>query len=178
MAKNSLQKYDCDRSGFTHRKCDLKRQRGLLVAPDEFDDLSKIEDPKPRWGSPRENSDTTTAGSTPTVFTITAANGIDSLQQSQEFREDGVHINYFMHVIGESAPTDIVANPQIIAGQDKEQVTLYGTSDTNYLLLEDGDGLSLIGGVSMKLKNTDVITLVYTSADTTWRETSRQKGGF
>jgi len=177
MGKNSWQKYDCDRSGFTYRKCDLKRQRGLLVSPDEFDDLYKIENLNTRWGSPRENSDTTTAGSSPTVFTISAGTGINSLQQSQEYREDGVHVHFFMHVVGDAAPTDLSANPQIVAGNNGDVLTLYGTDDTNYILLEDGNGLSLIGGEAMQLKDTDSITLVYTSSDTTWRETSRNKGG-
>ena len=122
MSKNSHQKYDCDRSGFTHKKSELVRQRGLLLAPSEVDDLRRIKTPNPRWRSPRDNSTTTTAVNSPTVFTI-GATGITALQQSQEYREDGVHKHYYMHVIGISIPTTITADPRIVAGADTNRLT-------------------------------------------------------
>ncbi len=176
MPKGSLQKYDSDRSGFTHRKSDLKKERGLLVAPGEVDDLSKIEQPNPRWGTPRENSTTTTAGSEPTVFDITAS-GITALQQSTEYRQDGVHIQHYMLVAGDGGAIDITANPQIVDGADGAVLTLEGTSDVNTVLLEDGNGLSLHLGYAATLKNGVAITLVYTEEDDIWRETSRTTGG-
>lgn len=177
MAKHhSLQKYDSDRSGFTHRKSELKKERGLLVSEDELDDLSKIEQPNPRWDSPRENSTTVTAGSEPTTFAITAS-GITALQQSTEYRQDGVHTAFYMLVAGDGGAVDITANPQIVDGADGDSLTLEGTSDTNTLLLEAGNGLSLWGGASITLKDGVTLTLVYTEDDDIWRETSRNTGG-
>ena len=174
MKKESLQKHDSDRSGFTHLKSDLVRQRGLLVAKDEVDDLRKIKKANPRWGSPRENSTTTTAVTERTTFAIAAA-GISALQQSYPYREDGSHTGYLMLVAGDGGPIDITGNPQIVDGSNGDFLTLKGTDDTNTLLLEDGNGLSLQG--SFTLGKDDSITLVYTAEDDIWRETSRVKGG-
>ena len=177
MAKNSWQKYDDDRTGFTHQKYKLVRQRGLLLAPDEVDDLRKIVDVNPRWGPPRENSTTTTAVNTPTIFSIVAGTGIDPLQQSFEYAQDGDHEEFFMHVAGSGGAVDITADPQIVAGSQGQRVTLKGTDDTNTVTLDDGTGLQLILGLSAVLQNGDTITLVYDEDTTTWYETSRFKGG-
>jgi len=178
MAKHhSLQKYDCDRSGFTHKKSELIRQRGLLLAPGEVDDLSRIKTPNPRWKNPRENSTTVTAVNTSTVFDIAAA-GITALQQSVADSQDGSHQDYYMLVQGDGGAIDITGNPQIVDGSDGNRITLEGTSDTNTLLLEDGNGLALAGGVSMTLKDNQTITLVYDSDADLWRETSRNTEGF
>lgn len=173
---SGLQKYNSDRSGFAYRKSDLKKERGLLVAADELDDLSKIEQPNSCWDSPREDSLTVTAASEATVFDI-AVGGVTALKQSTTYRQDGAHTAYYMLVAGDSGPIDITANPQIIAGTDGNILTLEGTCNTNTLLLEDGNGLSLYKGWSITLKDGVVITLVYTKADTTWREVSRTTGG-
>ena len=175
--KDSDELYDCDRSGFTYRKAQLVRQRGLLVAPGEVDDDRRIAKPKPRYRSPRENAGSTDAVNSGTVFSITAANGINSLGQTHEFSHDGAHYHYFMRVVGSGGAVDIVADPQISAATDGYRLTIEGTSDTNTVLLEHGAGLSLTNQTPITLKNGDRITLVYDGSLTTWYETSRDKGG-
>jgi hypothetical protein len=174
---SSWQLYDSDRSGFTYRKCNLVRQRGLLIAPDEVDDLTPIRDVDPDWGNPRTNSDTTTAVSEPTVYTISAGTGVDVLGHSFDFSKDGGHQHKTMYVISDGGAVDVTADPQIVAGTDGHRLTLIGTSNTDTIRLDNGDGLSLRGASPFVLKDGDVITLVYNEDTTAWQEVSREKGG-
>lgn len=49
-------------------------------------------------------------------------------------------------IVGDAAPIDITANPQIAAGSSVGQIlVLIGTDDTDYVLLEDGTGLGSNG---------------------------------
>lgn len=68
---------------------------------------------------------------------------------------------------------DISANPQIAAGTDGQVIKITGLSDTNTLLLEDGNGLQLAGGVSFTLGAGDVIQLHYVTSLSVWVEDSR-----
>ena len=174
--KDSLQKYDDDRTGFTYRKSQLIRQRGLLVAPDEVDDLRRIKKPKPRWRAARENSTTTTAVNTPTVYTIAAGTGVNSLGQSNELTRDGAHQHYYMRVVSDGGAVDITAVPQIIVGTQGNRLTLVGTSDTNTVQVDDGDGVTLTGGASIILKEGTKLTLVFNDSTTSWTELIREEG--
>jgi len=66
---------------------------------------------------------------------------------------------------------DISANPQIVDGFDGQTITIVGSSDTNTLTLDDGNGLSLsgqwVGGID------DSITLVYNATRDLWIEKGR-----
>jgi hypothetical protein len=69
--------------------------------------------------------------------------------------------------------TDISANPQIVAGVDGQVIIIVGSSDTNTLKLDDGNGLQLAGGAACTLGVGDTITLIYMSALGVWLELSR-----
>lgn len=174
--KTLQQKYDCDRCGNTYRKDELKRQRGMYLCSDCFDDIKEIKARDMKWLSPRDNSTTTTAVTSPTTFSITTS-GVTVLANSTDYTREGSRRVYFMNVVGSPAAVDISANPQIVAGTDGAIVTLRGTSNTNTVKLEDGNGLSLTDDSPMILGEGDSITLIYSSADTLWREASRFKGG-
>ena len=147
----------------------------MLLSCDCYDDLKKIKQPNPRWMSPRDNSDTTTAVNTPTVYTISAATGITALSQSREYTHEGSRRHFHMHVVSDGGAIDITADPQIVVGLQNDILTLEGTSDTNTVQLDNGTGVSLAGGVPMVLTDGDIITLVYNTTGTTWTECSRNK---
>jgi hypothetical protein len=77
----------------------------------------------------------------------------------------------------EAAATDITADPQIVCNEayarDGTIITIMGSSDTNTLKLDDGDGLQLAGGTSFTLGDGDTITLVFSSTKNLWIELSR-----
>jgi hypothetical protein len=168
-----------------------------LLCCDCKDNLDKIEHPNIRWLSPRDDSTTTTAVNSPTIFTITAAGGITSLQQSREYTQEGSRRVFYMQVVSDGGAIDIVANPQIVAGQQGDILTLRGTSDTDTIKLDDSDGLFANTDKQFVLGKDDVITFVYNDfsgtgygewgnmewgldwggAATGWTETSRTKGG-
>lgn len=77
-----------------------------------------------------------------------------------------------MQVVGDGV-IDITADPQIVAGSEGDILTIEGTDDTNTVKLEDGTGLALWTGLSYTLKDNYVITLVYDSDASLWREVSR-----
>jgi len=182
--------YDCDRCNFRYKKSQLKLQKGLLICPDCYDDVKENKSIDMKLGSnPRTDSDTTTAVESPTVFSITAAGGItashstDSVSSRSVTLEIGVSINfgssYYMKIVGSGGAINITADPQIVVGQAGDILTLQGTNDTNTVLLEDGTGVELVGGVSFTIGNNDVITLVYDNTKTKWVEVSRtENGGF
>lgn len=160
MALSTLQKYDCDRCGFSYKKHVLKRQRGMLVCCDCYDNLKRIERPNPRWQSPRDNSTTTTAVNTPNIFSITTS-GITSLGWSRDYEQDGTHLHYYMQIEGNGGAIDITSDPQIVAGEYGDVLTLRGNSNTKTVTLDNQEGLKLINGYSMVLTEGDSITLVY-----------------
>jgi hypothetical protein len=68
-------------------------------------------------------------------------------------------------------PTMILANPQIAPGTTiGQELLISGTSDTDYPVFEDGNGLSLNGELQLKI-NQDVY--LYWRGDV-WRETTRR----
>lgn len=71
---------------------------------------------------------------------------------------------------GTPAPVNISANPQIAAGATVgEELNLTGTSNTNTVTLEDGDGLTLLGSCDLDAET--ILNLLWTG--TVWREMSR-----
>jgi hypothetical protein len=177
MTQSTLQKYDCDRCGFTYKKDQLRRQRGMLVCGDCWDNLKKIPQPKPRWRSPREDSDTTTPVNNPTVYTISAATGVTTLGQSVELTREGGRRNFYMRVVSNGGAISISASPQIVAGTQGDVLTLHGTSNTDTIKLNDTSTVKLAGDSPMTLTDGDSITLVYDTSLVCWTECSRNKGG-
>lgn len=195
--KSTLQKHTCERCGFDYKKSELKRQRGMLLSHDCYDNLKRIQQPNPRWGSPRDNSTTTTAVNTRTVFTISAAAGITALSQSREYTHEGSRRHFHMDVVSDGGAISISASPQIVAGLQGDVLTLTGTSDTNTITINDDGAILLRYDSPMTLTDGDTITFVYNATFTNpygewgidawgqdwggsssgWVETSRTKGG-
>lgn len=200
MTVDTLQKYDCDRCGFTYKKCQLKRQRGMLLCCDCFDNLKKAHHPKPRWGSPRDNSLSVDPVNEQTVFIISAVTGINFLGQSVDYDREGSRSDYFMNIVSDGGAISISASPQIVAATQGTRLTLRGTSDTNTIKIVDDAITHLIRDKYIVLGDGDTITFVYNegggtqgagwgsdpwgqtgfgygAADEGWVECSRYKGG-
>lgn len=165
------EKYTCDRCGMDHKKSSLKKQRGLWLSADCFDQIDRIQPPRTRWTSPRDNSTTVTtpAESVPEVFTISSGTGINQLSQSNELseRRDGPHKSIFMKIVSDGGAINISADPQIIPGLQGDILTLRGTSDTDTVQLDDSDTLHLNSNriPRIVLGDGDAITLVYNLFD-------------
>lgn len=150
--------------------------------------------------SPRDNSLSTDPVSTPTVYTISAAAGIDALRQSREYTREGGRRHFHMYVVSDGGAITISVDPSIADGLHGDILTLHGTSDTDTITFEDDAYLHLNGnfGGKITLGNGDKITFVYNEPDTYlrgwgyfywgngqgystlsdgWVETSRYKGG-
>jgi len=91
--------------------------------------------------------------------TITDATGITSVMLKR-------YIYY-----SEAAATDITSNPQIVNGAAGQIITIIGSSDTNTLTLDDGDGLRL--SAQCVLGAGDTITLYYDGTLADWIEIGR-----
>ena len=156
-----LQLYDCDRCGFTYKKHTLIRQLGMLVCPGCIDDLTKIKQPRPRFFSPRDNSESVAAVNEPTVFPISAGTGIDTISQSREYTREGGRSVYHMYIVGTGGPIDITVIPQIVDGLTGDILTLTGTSDINTVKIEDTGGIAMISGLPVILGDGDSVTFVY-----------------
>lgn len=102
----------------------------------------------------------TVTGSTGTPSAIVAGTGVVVSDVSHEV----------IFVEGSGGAVDISASPQIAAGSTVGQMlTLIGASDTNTVLIEDGDGTALNGDIV--LTNNDVIDLIWNG--TVWQEDGR-----
>ena len=196
MTQITLEKYDCDRCGFTYKKSILRRQRGMLLCADCRDNLKKLKTPNPRWMSPRDNSETTTAVNTPTIFTISAATGITALLQSREYDNEGSRRHFAMQVVSDGGAITVTATPSIVAGLQGDILTLTGTSDTDTITFTDAGGLALNDDREFTLRKGSSITFVYNASYTAlgyginpwgdfdwgnpsknWTECSRTNGG-
>ena len=173
------EKYTCDRCGMDHKKSSLKKQRGLWLSVDCFDQIDRIQPPRTRWQNPRDNSTTLTipAESVPEIFTFGSANGINQLSRSHELdtRRDGRHISIFMKIVSDGGAISIAADPQIIAGAILgDLLTLRGTSDTNTITLVDGRGIRTrdasgsATGLPFTLEDGDAISFVFTEIIIGW----------
>lgn len=169
----------CDRCGFDYKKSSLKRQRGMWLSHDCFDNTKKIQQPRTRWGAPRDGS--TTLDIPPEaqdiVFTVTAAGGVSLISQTntEVDSRDGRHLSFYMKVVSDGGPITISANPQIIGSAILgDLLTLRGTSDTDTISIIDGRGLRTHGGsghstgVPFTLADGDAISFVYTNVLQGW----------
>lgn len=103
----------------------------------------------------------TVYGSTATPITVTAAGGISPASDDRQA----------IFTKSSGGAVSVSANPQIVAGiKVGQELLLIGTSDTDYVSLADGNGLSLNGPIS--LKNHAGITLIFDGA--VWVEYSRR----
>lgn len=161
--------YDCDRCKFTYRKIDLRKQRGMLLCDPCFDTTLEIPPVNMKVLSPRANSTSTAAVTSPIVFTITSA-GIAALSKSQIFTREGTTNSFVMYVVG-SGPITVTAATQIAAGIQGTLLTLVGTDDTNYVIISTGNGTDLT--TKKTLKNGNTLSLVYNTTSSLWCETSR-----
>lgn len=111
----------------------------------------------------RENfGDALTAYNTPLATgNVTAATGITSGMLSGVIYYNG------------ASAIDITANPQIAIPTTGRIIVIVGSSDTNTLKLDDGNGIQLAGGVSFTIGRFDTITLLYVSTLSTWVELYR-----
>lgn len=165
---SSSQLYDCDRCKFTYKRKNLRKQRGMLLCEPCFDSVLEIAPVNLKLYSPRANSTTTTAVTSPTIFTITSS-GITALSKSQNFLREGYTNSYVMYVVG--SPTTVTANPQIVAGIQGTLLTLVGTDNTNYVIIQTGNGTDLT--TQKTLYNGKTLSLVYNATSALWCETSR-----
>lgn len=100
-------------------------------------------------------------GSTISPLVITAAGGVTSTSDQRAL----------MFLVSSGGQVNITANPQISAGTKVgQELRLVGTSDTNYITMQDGNGLSLNGPIS--LKNHQVIDLWWDGS--VWVEDARR----
>lgn len=140
----------------------------MLLCDPCFDSVLEIEPVNLKLLSPRQNSTTTTAVTNPIIFSITTA-GVQALSKSQIYSREGVTNNFLMYVVG--LPTTVTANPQIVAGTQGTLLTLVGTSDTNFVIIQAGLGTDL--AAKHTLKNGNTLGLVYNATSSLWCETSR-----
>ena len=88
------------------------------------------------------------------VETITASGGIDATHT-------------LMRVVSSGGDVNITADPQITPGNlDGQRLYVQGTSDTNKVILDNGDGLSM--SVSITLGDKDVIFFLWNSTESLW----------
>jgi hypothetical protein len=133
----------------------------MLLCTGCVDDRSRIKQPRPRFFSPRDNSNSVAAVNEPTIFPISAGTGINAISQSRVYTREGGRSVYHMYIVGNGGPIDITIVPQIVEGLEGDILTLTGTSDTNTIKLEDTPGLALNHGLTMILGAGDSITFVY-----------------
>lgn len=65
---------------------------------------------------------------------------------------------------------NLLSNPQLAAGVDKQICRICGTSDTDFVVLDDGAGLDLLASINL----TDKVCLLleYVALDSVWRQRS------
>lgn len=134
-------------------------------------------DTQPTAGTPTQSTDLTTktfvesnfaniptvSGSEASPNSITAAGGITGPSSGEHFQA--------IFVAGNGGAIDITANPQITAGTvtGLQRIVIFGTSNTNTVKLDDSNGLSINGPVTLGAE--DSIELLWNG--TVWREIGR-----
>ena len=106
-----------------------------------------------------EITSTPTARDNPINY-ITAAGGI-----TPSF------VHPWMYVVGSLENITLTADPQIVAGTEGQQLTLYGVGST--VRISDGTGVALTGDRPYVIDSGSIITFFYTSGGAVWNETSR-----
>jgi len=103
----------------------------------------------------------TVSGSVASPNVVVAATGIAA---------PTVNNNYMVYVAGNSGNINITANPQIADGIfNGQELCLVGTSDTDTVTLEDGDGLDQNGAAILGVND----EICYKWNLTDWRESTR-----
>jgi len=101
--------------------------------------------------------------------------GNDYFEIDADISLSGVDVTKLFPVvkITQTAPTSTTANPQIVTSGVKNgrKLLIIGSSDVNTMTFNHGNGLSLVGGVSVVLGANDLIEFVF--LDGTWYEKYR-----
>lgn len=161
-----------DRSGFDSLERSLVKDGAWKVSGDDLDtsppsrlslggegDVSQGDALVANSFGVVEITSTPTARDNPINY-ITAAGGI-----TPSF------VHPWMYVVGSLSNITLTANPQVVAGTEAQQLTLYGVGST--IRISDGTGLTLVGGRPYVIDSGSIITFIYTSGGATWSETSR-----
>jgi hypothetical protein len=152
----------------TFKKIDLRKQRGMLLCDGCFDTVLEIEPVNVKWQSPRDNSTSLTAVTSPTVYTLSTGS-ISFVGRSQTNTREGSKNEYEMQVIG---ATDLVVIDSIAGMPDGTHLVLKGTSDTLRVAVRNSPTIYLMGK-SVVLWDGSTLELVYSVALGQWRESSR-----
>ena len=163
-----------DRSGFRYYEYELVKDLPWKVGIDEFDtpppskrslggegDVSGDIRASGNFGD-AGTLETPTGLDNPIVF-ITAAGGV-----SPSF------VHPFMRISGSNATVDITANPQVVAGQEGQLLTLICVDSS--VTFDHGTGLSLMGSSRFVMSSGAIMTLWYSTSNSVWNETSRIPG--
>jgi len=166
-----------DQSGFDnfsydgttwHKKWTSITQKGLTIAPDEFDTPPPSSKPlggADVSGDPRANSltyDVTSVSAIPIQY-ITAGGGIASA-----LRET-------IYVSGSNQSINITASPQISSGQPQQIMSVMCVGSS--VILEEGSGLALTGGQTFTMDSGSIFVAYWSGTDNLWHETSRVQNG-
>ena len=166
-----------DQSGFDnfrydgttwHKKWTSITQKGLTIAPNEFDTPPPSNKPlggADVSGDPRANSLTYDVPSVSAIQIqyITAAGGISSA-----LRET-------IYVSGSNATIDITAARQVSPGQPQQIMSIMCVGSG--IILEEGSGLALISGRTFSMQSGSIFVAYYSGTDNLWHETSRVQNG-
>ena len=177
--------YVSDRSGFefgflpiTSKPNAYTRETGkpvqdvnLKVSPDEFDTPPPSKQPLGGEGdvsngnvAPNSNFDTPAnayvipANSTKIIVSVNSSNSIAWNQEP------------WTYIVGNLVAQTMSVNPQVVAGAQGQQVTLFGVGSSVSLI--NGSGLTLHTS-SVTLGSGSLLNLIYSATDNTWHETSR-----
>lgn len=145
------------------------RDQGLEVAPSEFDQPPPSQKPLGGHGDisgdVRSNSNFSTESnvyvippeSSKIIQYVTASGGITWNTQP------------WIYIVGSNSNVVLSADPQINAGIQGQQITLFGLGST--VTVHTGDGLTLIRNFS--IGSGGLLNLIYSATDNLWHETSR-----
>jgi len=144
------------------------KQNGIEIAPDEYDTpppSSKSLGGADISGSPRANATSTDTldSNNYSIQLVTAAGGIRLTSEP------------WLRVAGTTATVDVASNPQISLGAQGRYIAIECTS--NQILLEEGNGLSLVGSSQFLMNSGSIITMFCDRTSNLWRETSRTNNG-
>lgn len=97
---------------------------------------------------------------TPATQIITAAGGINPT-------------NTYIRIAGSGGNVNITRNPQILTGLNGQQLLLLGTSDSQRVTIDDGNGVQTSMDQSFHMGIYDTMMLVFDGATTNWVEIYR-----
>ena len=143
----------------------------LKVSPDEFDSPPPSKQPLGGEGdisnasvAPNSNFDTPSnafvipANSTKVIISVNSSTAIAWNQEPWNY-VSGTLVNQTMKV-----------NPQIVAGAQGQQITLFGVGSS--ITIQNGSGLTLYTN-AFTIDSGSIINFFYSATDNTWHETSR-----